>query len=42
MSQPELGAVLRGYVPSPTVITNQEAICIAMGIVGATVMPHNL
>ena len=42
MSQPELGAVLRGYVPSPVIITNQAALYIAMGIVGATVMPHNL
>jgi manganese transport protein len=42
MSQPELGAVLRGYIPSPVVITNTDALYIAMGIVGATVMPHNL
>ena len=42
LSQPELGAVLRGYIPSPVVVTNQGALYIAMGIVGATVMPHNL
>jgi manganese transport protein len=42
LSQPELGAVLRGYVPSTEVVTNPAMLYIAIGILGATVMPHNL
>ncbi len=42
MVQPELGAVLRGYIPSAEIITNPAMLYIAIGILGATVMPHNL
>ncbi len=42
MSQPVWGDLLRGYVPSASVVTNQAQLYIAMGIIGATVMPHNL
>jgi manganese transport protein len=42
MSDPEWGAVLMGYVPSASIITDQTQLYIAMGILGATVMPHNL
>lgn len=42
LSQPEWGAVLRGYIPSLSIVTNQTQLYIAMGILGATVMPHNL
>jgi manganese transport protein len=42
LSQPELGAVLRGYIPSAEVIKNPAMLYIAIGILGATVMPHNL
>ena len=41
-SQPEIGGVLSGFVPSPQIITNPEMLYIAIGILGATVMPHNL
>jgi manganese transport protein len=41
-SQPEIGSILRGFVPSPEIITNPEMLYIAIGILGATVMPHNL
>jgi manganese transport protein len=37
--KPELGAVAKGFVPTPL---NKEALYIAIGIIGATVMPHNL
>ncbi|MSP04138.1 MAG: divalent metal cation transporter [Acetobacteraceae bacterium] len=42
LSQPEWGAVARGYIPSLSIVTNQTQLYIAMGILGATVMPHNL
>jgi len=42
LSDPEWGAVLRGYVPAVSIVTNQTQLYIAIGILGATVMPHNL
>ncbi len=42
ISRPDLGAVTRGFVPSPDIVRNPEMLYIAMGILGATVMPHNL
>lgn len=42
MSQPSLGAVLQGFVPQTEIVTNPAALYIAIGIIGATVMPHNL
>jgi manganese transport protein len=41
-SQPEMAAVLAGFVPRPEVLTNPTMLYIAIGILGATVMPHNL
>lgn len=38
-AQPDGKALVRGFVPS---IPNDEALYIAIGIIGATVMPHNL
>ncbi len=38
-ARPELGALAQGFVPT---VPNQEAFYIALGILGATVMPHNL
>lgn len=42
MSQPDVGGVLAGYLPSSEILTNSAMLYVAMGIVGATVMPHNL
>jgi manganese transport protein len=42
ISRPELSGVLRGFVPSAEIIRNPAMLYIAMGILGATVMPHNL
>jgi len=42
VSRPELGGVLRGFVPSPVILRDPEMLYIAIGILGATVMPHNL
>jgi manganese transport protein len=39
LAQPDLGEVAVGFIPS---IPNTEALFIAIGIIGATVMPHNL
>jgi manganese transport protein len=41
-SSPPFGAVLRGFVPSPEVVSNPAMLYVAIGILGATVMPHNL
>ena len=39
---PPVAAMLRGFLPSPEIVTNPEMLYIAIGIIGATVMPHNL
>ncbi|CAM5334357.1 Nramp family divalent metal transporter [Mycolicibacterium aubagnense] len=40
---PEPGSILHGlFVPSSEIVTNPAMLYIAMGIIGATVMPHNL
>ncbi|NBR85986.1 MAG: divalent metal cation transporter [Verrucomicrobia bacterium] len=41
-SRPDLAAVLGGFVPKFEIIRNPEMLYIAIGILGATVMPHNL
>ena len=41
-SKPELAGVLAGFIPSPSVVTDPAKLFIAIGILGATVMPHNL
>lgn len=39
---PPLQAVLGGFIPRAEVVTNPHALYLAIGIIGATVMPHNL
>jgi len=39
---PPVAEVLRGFAPNSEIITNSEMLYIAIGIIGATVMPHNL
>jgi manganese transport protein len=39
---PPVAEVMRGFVPSTEIFTNPEMLYIAIGIIGATVMPHNL
>ena len=41
-SQPNWAKVAAGFVPSPEIVTNPAMLFIAIGILGATVMPHNL
>jgi manganese transport protein len=42
LSRPELAAIGAGLVPRAEIVTNPAMLYIAMGILGATVMPHNL
>ena len=42
MADPEWGAVIKGFAPTSEIITNPAMLYLALGIIGATVMPHNL
>ncbi|MEP7380882.1 MAG: Nramp family divalent metal transporter [Gemmatimonadota bacterium] len=42
ISRPDMRAVARGFIPSTEIISNPAQLYIAIGILGATVMPHNL
>ncbi|MGY3453176.1 Nramp family divalent metal transporter [Bradyrhizobium sp. USDA 4353] len=42
MAQPDWMGVAKGFVPSGQLIANPEMLYLALGILGATVMPHNL
>ncbi|MES2905448.1 MAG: Nramp family divalent metal transporter [Pseudomonadota bacterium] len=42
MADPEWGAVLKGFLPSTQIVTDSNMLYLALGIIGATVMPHNL
>ncbi len=41
-ARPSLVGVLMGFVPSASLLTNTEMLYLGIGILGATVMPHNL
>src|SRR2546422_6257281 len=41
-AQPSLAGILGGFVPGPRIVANQEMLYVSIGILGATVMPHNL
>ncbi|KAF9584610.1 hypothetical protein BGW38_005862 [Lunasporangiospora selenospora] len=41
-SEPVAVDVLKGFLPDVEILTNREALYLAIGIIGATVMPHNL
>lgn len=42
MSKPEAIPVMSGFVPDSSIFSDKEKLFVAIGIVGATVMPHNL
>lgn len=42
LAQPSMTGILGGYVPSSGIITNHSMLYLTLGIVGATVMPHDL
>ena len=39
LAKPEMGELVKGFIPT---LPNEQALYIAIGIIGATVMPHNL
>ncbi|QHT62025.1 divalent metal cation transporter [Paenibacillus lycopersici] len=41
-SRPEVGAVMQGFIPTGDIVSDPTMLYIAIGILGATVMPHNL
>lgn len=41
-SHPAIAPLLQGFIPSTQLFTHQQMLLIAIGILGATVMPHNL
>ncbi len=42
LAQPAVADIMAGFVPSPEIVTDPAMLYIAIGILGATVMPHNL
>jgi manganese transport protein len=42
MADPEWGPLLLGFAPTVDIIRNPQMLYLALGIIGATVMPHNL
>ncbi len=42
VSRPDIFGIVSNLIPKPQVVTNPTALYIALGILGATVMPHNL
>ncbi|AMJ61843.1 Nramp family divalent metal transporter [Bosea sp. PAMC 26642] len=42
LASPDWGQVIRGFAPTTDIVTNPNMLFIALGIIGATVMPHNL
>ncbi|PDT01812.1 divalent metal cation transporter [Rhizobium chutanense] len=42
LADPQWGAVVTGFFPTTEIVTNPEMLYLALGILGATVMPHNL
>lgn len=42
ISHPDFSSILGGFVPQAEILQNSEMLYLAIGIIGATVMPHNL
>lgn len=42
LAEPHFAEIMAGYVPTKEVITNKSMLYLTLGIVGATVMPHDL
>lgn len=42
IASPDVNAMLNGFIPHSDIFTNTSALYIALGIIGATIMPHNL
>nr|WP_145160736.1 Nramp family divalent metal transporter [Paenibacillus terrae] len=42
LSKPDVASILTGFIPTADLMTDHQKLYIAIGILGATVMPHNL
>jgi manganese transport protein len=42
MADPDWGGVIKGFAPTVDIVRNPQMLYLALGIIGATVMPHNL
>lgn len=42
LAQPSVAAMLAGLIPTSRIVTDNQMLYLALGILGATVMPHNL
>ncbi|HLF21859.1 MAG TPA: Nramp family divalent metal transporter, partial [Aestuariivirga sp.] len=42
LADPDWGGVIRGFAPTVEIVKNPGMLYLALGIIGATVMPHNL
>ena len=42
LAKPDMGGILNGFVPTAEIVRNPAMLYVAIGILGATVMPHNL
>nr|CAD6630199.1 divalent metal cation transporter [Rhizobium sp. Khangiran2] len=42
LADPDWGEVILGFAPTTKIVTNPDMLYLALGILGATVMPHNL
>nr|WP_218568082.1 Nramp family divalent metal transporter [Pseudomonas sp. LP_7_YM] len=42
LARPDMAELLAGFIPQSEIVTNPAALYLAIGIIGATVMPHNL
>lgn len=42
MVRPSMAGILQGFVPAPEILRNRDMLYIAVSMLGATVMPHNL
>lgn len=42
LSEPNFGAIMANLMPQTQIVTNPDMLYLAIGILGATVMPHNL
>ena len=42
LAKPAIAELVKGFVPTTTVLTRPGMLFVALGIIGATVMPHNL
>src|SRR6188474_3413520 len=41
-AKPDLGGIALGFIPTTSILKDREMLFVAIGILGATVMPHNL